>query len=158
MARSTIIALGLLLMTPSPGCAPERDRYEGPAPKERLILLFPSSERHLILEVSAADGDLDVGVDYDGAADSLELRIVSGSASWEGSRLAGSNMRLVACGIPAGAGRLVIVLKNHQKSSRMAALRVAPHKSDMCTPLAPVMDEFWAQRARSSPTVAEWSQ
>jgi hypothetical protein len=158
MARTFVIALGFLLISPWPGCAPERERYEGPAPRERLILLFPESERHLILEVPAAGGNLDVGVDYDGPADSLALRIASGSSTWEGSRLAGSNMRLVACGIPAEAGRLVIVLRNHRSSSRMAALRVAPHKSDMCTPLVPVMDEFWALRAKSSPPAAEWSR
>ena len=163
MARPFIFILGFFLIFPSLGCVRERHRYEGPAPQESLLLLFPESERRLLLEVPPSGGNLDVGVDYDGAAGSLALRVESDSSSWEGSRLAGSNMRLVACGVPADAGRLVIVIRNHQSSSRMAALRVAPHKSDMCTPLSPVLDEFWALRA-TLPTGglpasgAEWSR
>lgn len=163
MSRVILFTLCLFTVLPSPGCAPERQRYEGPAPREKLVLLFPESERRLILEVPPTVGNLDVGVDYDGPAGSLALRIESDVSSWEGTRLAGSNMRLVACGVPAQTGRLVIVIRNHQSSSRMAALRIAPHKSDMCTPLSPVMDEFWALRAPAPapgtrPPDAEWSR
>ena len=136
--------IGLLVLSGG-GCASERRHYQGPEPSEELILLFPDAEKRLVFQVAAGDSRLDVGVDYDGPSDSLSLRVESQDASWAGTRLAGSNMRLVACGVPTDDGRIVIIIRNRRSSSRQAALRLAPHKSDMCTPLSPVLDEFWAR-------------
>jgi len=146
MTRAFFIALGLLVPGVLSGCSAERRRVDGVHPREELFLLFPRMEKRVVLEVTSSDYSSDFGLDYDGPAAGLSLTVEGGETSWKGTRLAGSNMRLVVCGVPAGQGRITIIMKNHHTSSHLAALRIAAHKSDMCTPLSPVIDEYWARR------------
>jgi len=121
-------------------------------PREDLFLLFPRMEKRILIEGASTDFSCDFGLDYDGPSGSLSLLVEGGGTTYKGTRLAGSNMRLVVCGVPSDGGRITVILKNHHTSSRMAALRIAAHKSDMCTPLSPVIDEYWARRATASGT------
>lgn len=152
MSRVFLIILGLLPIALFAGCAAEHRRIDGVNPREELFLLYPRMEKMIQLEGTSTDFSCDFGLDFDGPAGSLSLSVESGGTTYKGTRLAGSNMRLVVCGVPSDGGRITIVLKNHHTSSRMAALRIAAHKSDMCTPLSPVIDEYWARKTTAPHT------
>ncbi|PKN24555.1 MAG: hypothetical protein CVU65_11425 [Deltaproteobacteria bacterium HGW-Deltaproteobacteria-22] len=144
MKRARLIALGLFV-SGWVGCTTEQRQADGVNPREELFLLFPRMEKRLVLMVPGTELRTDFGLDYDGPAGDLSLTVEGADQSaWKGTRLAGSNMRLVVCGVPSMGKPITIVMKNHQTSSRLAALRIAAHKSDMCTPMSPVMDEYWA--------------
>jgi hypothetical protein len=147
MSRVLLMVLCFFAFCHSPGCRSEQRQTRGVTPREELILLFPRMEKRLVLQVPATEFSSDFGLDYDGPAAGLSLTI-EGETSWQGTRLAGSNMRLVVCGVPSTGRPITVILKNHHTSSRLAALRIAVHKSDMCTPLLPVMDEYWARLTR----------
>ncbi|PKN44309.1 MAG: hypothetical protein CVU59_11965 [Deltaproteobacteria bacterium HGW-Deltaproteobacteria-17] len=137
------------------GCTAEQRHSDGVTPREELFLLFPRMEKRIVLRVSGAEPLMDFGLDYDGPAGDLSLTVEGPDrTAWKGARLAGSNMRLVVCGVPATGGPITVILRNHVTASRLAALRVAPNKSDMCTPMSPVMDEYWASLGRPAGTPA----
>ena len=124
-------------------CAPEHRSSDGKTPVEELFLLFPRMHKEVTYTIPEKE-NFDVGLDFDGPAGSVTFLVSNGRETWNARRLAGSTMRLVVCGVTGVEGRLSVRIRNHRSSSCRVALRLATHKSDMCSPLAPVSDEYWA--------------
>ncbi len=135
----------LLVCTLFSGCRPVRHDWDSDAPHEQVLILLPRERKVVLVTTDKSGFPVDVGIDFDGPADTLSLEVHGDTRSQDGSRLAGSPMRLVVCGFPMNVPSLRVSLKNNRNVSVQAAVRVEKHKSDMCKPFVPVLDEYWAR-------------
>ncbi len=145
MRKAFFVILVFLLVASA--CRRDEWTIEGDNPMERTMLLFPGTQKSMIIKAPNYMQKIDIGLDFDIPADSLELKILSSGHVYRGTRVAGTFMPLVACGIPTSEDGITLQLRQRALAkSAWIAIRVAPSVSKMCSPTTPIWDDYVVRR------------